>query len=680
MAKIQHIKHLSNFKSLIQKSEELKRCIKGSEQQRCIELSNVLVRKGEFRLLRGDRSGLDFFNLALKIAPLHLRLYVDQGLALFEYGSHYGNEDELSLASQRFKMATTLDSSCFEAWHLWGNTLYFLGIKREEPSYFFCACKKYEKAIALSKGQPADIVADLYWDYGNLWTKLAEISEEATDYHIAIKAYEKVLAFQEDLSMEFWMNFANTYYILGNKTNDIGLFIKAISYYKNAIFINISSSEGWFKLASTLHTLYDYTHDEDHFSQANECYLAAVRLAQSNKEIYLKWACLLLESGSIFHDIRKLWSCIEKCHRAYHCDKKDPRIMGVWAEALALLGVLTDQFKLINNAKNSIDSFVEGCKDPEIFYSYGMVLAAFGCYYKDCDYYYQSIEYFQKGLSINCTLHRLWYAMGNSAFAAAVLDHDEKSYERACHFFQRALSFKVNSTYHYHYAMCLSKYGAFVQEQKLCELAVYYFEQAFTMQEYAFYLHPEWVFHFAVALDHVTGFIESGSYYVKALELLTHVLMLKPEFPRIHYQIANVYSHYAELSHELELFYRAIHHYRIAHQREQEEDAIVLDWAIALVNIGELCEQDAESNYYFREAECKMIQAVKLGNAHAYYFLACLYSILGKIEGSFCFLEKAKMFDCLPTTEEIIEEEWLKNLRKTEQFKVFLSEIQSNTT
>jgi len=671
---MQRVKHLSKLISHVEKNKELECSKEGTK------LSNVLVRKGAFKLLLGDRSGLDFFNLALKIAPFNLQLYIDQGLALFEYGSHDGNENELVLAGKRFKTATTLNPYCFEAWHLWANTLYFLGVKKDKSSYFLCAYEKYEQAIALSKDQPSDIIADLYWDYGDLWNKLAIISEEIADYQMIIKAYKKALSYQKDFPPEFWMNFANVYFVLGEKTNNIDLFLKAIIYCKKAISINTSSSKRWCKLASILHTLYGYTHDEDHFYQANECYVAAVRLTKSNKKIYAKWARLLLESGKIFCDVKKLRSCIEKCQHAYHCDKKFFPAIGICAEAHAFLGTCTDQINLLNDAKSSITPFIkEDCQDPEVFYSYGMVLMAFGIYYKDWDYYYQSIESFQKGLSINCTLHKLWHAMGNSSFAAALLDNDEKSYKQACHFFQRALSFKVSSIYHYHYALCLSKYGIFLHKQNLCELAVYHFEQAFSMQEHALYLHPEWVVDFAMTLDHLAGFIENDSYYIKALELLNHVLILKPESPHIHYQLANVYSHYAELSHESELFHKAIHHYRIAHQRNKEDDHIILDWALALVNLGEFCEQNVESTRYFRDAECKMIQAAKLGNTHAYYFLACLYSLLGEIKGALFFLERAKAFDSLPTIEEIFEEDWLKNLRNTVQFKVFVSEIQSNS-
>jgi hypothetical protein len=187
------------------------------------------------------------------------------------------------------------------------------------------------------------------------------------------------------------------------------------------------------------------------------------------------------------------------------------------------------------------------------------------------------------------------------------------------------------------------------------------------------------MYSYAVSLDLLAGFIESDSHYIKAIDILNHILMLKPEFPQIHYRLALSLSHYAELVNEKDLFLRAIHHYRIAKGQEGDNDQIILDWALTLVNLGDLLENDVESDQYLREAEYKMIQAAKLGNTHAYYALACLYSILGDLGNSLRFLEKAKEFDALPTIDDLLEDDWLENLKETESFKEFIAELQHHS-
>ncbi|MBF5058641.1 hypothetical protein [Candidatus Neptunochlamydia vexilliferae] len=676
MAKIQELSSISNFEppkedsSLGTPVEELK----GRD---CSAVSMALLHKGEFSLLHGDKGGLKYFEMAAKLDPSNSHLFLQQGLALFEYGSQEGREEGLTLASKRFKMATTLDPSCFQAWHLWGNTLYFLGNRQKEPSYFAHALKKYEKAVTLSEGQPPDVLADLYWDLGDLWEKLATLSGEATDYYYAIQAYEKGSSYQDDLPPEFWMNFGKVYALMGEKTNDVRLFIKAINCYKNAISITLSNRDAWILLGKTLQTLYGFSHDEDHFSQANECFKTAAQLSSKESQIWLDWAHLLLESGKVFRDEKKLLASIDKCYKAHRYDRKNPHVIATWTHALAELGITTGKLKPIHEAFNKIEPLVEKFEDPEIYYAYGMAFYAQGHYYKDIDAYYQAIELFQEGLSMDRTHTPLWEAIGDASFAAAQMDMDERSFDRTCHFFERALNLRKQSTTHSRYGMTLLKYGELKNDQKTFELAAYHFEMAINMQKNAAYLHPDWMFAYAVALDHIAEFLDSDTHYIKALDILSHILMLKPDYPSIHHQLALTCGHYGELIHEPDTFARAIHHYRIAHQQDKENDQVILDWALTLTALGDLLENDVESDQYLREAEYKMIQAAKLGNIHAYYSLSCLYSVIGDLNNSLRFLEKAKAFGALPPLEVLIEDDWLDNLRETEGFSQFQAELES---
>ena len=676
MAKTEHIKETSSFELPPQEKENLGAPIEDLKNKDYSALTTALLQKGEFRLLHGDKGGLTYFDMAAKLDPSNSELFLKQGLSLFEFGSHDGNEEGLTLASKRFKRATTLNPTCFEAWHLWGNTLFFLGNRKKEPSYFANALKKYEKAISLSDGQPSDVLADLFWDFGDIWGKLAQKSEEITDLHYAIKAYERATTYQEDLPSEFWINFGNVTMLMGTKTNDYRFYVKSINAYKNAVSISISLPDGWFMLGKALKALYSDSHDEDHFSQSNECFSTAVQLSGKNSAIWLEWAHLLLESGTAFNDEKKLRAAIEKCSRAHRYGKKNPYIVTTWTCALAQLGNVTERLEHIHGALNKIEPLIEKLDDPEVFYAHGMCYSALGRYYKDIDYHYQAIETFQEGLSLDRSHDRLWAAIAQSSFDSSLLDNDEKSYERSLHFFERAMGLKKTSTIHSHYAMCLLKYGELIHDQSTIELAVSHFERAIALQKNAAYIHPDWMCYYASALDQLAGFIESDSHYVKALDILNHILMLRPEFPRIHYRLALTYSHYAELVNEPDIFMRAIHHYRIAHQKEKENDQVILDWALTLINLGDLLENDVESDQHFREAEYKMIQAAKLGNVNAYYALACLYSLIGDLKNSFRFLQKAKTFDALPFLEDLIEDDWLENLRETEAFTQFINDLQ----
>ena len=91
------------------------------------------------------------------------------------------------------------------------------------------------------------------------------------------------------------------------------------------------------------------------------------------------------------------------------------------------------------------------------------------------------------------------------------------------------------------------------------------------------------------------------------------------------------------------------------HIKKKENDQVILDWAYPL-NLGDLLENDVESDQYFREAEYKMIKAAKLGNVHAYYSWHPLFSDRGSQE-LFPLFTKSKTFDALPFLEDLIEDE-----------------------
>lgn len=675
MARAEQIKHLKDFKRNAERDDSFAHLMGELKEKN----SEMLLRKGELRLLHGDKEGIKYFELAAKYDPKNPQLFLQQGLALFEYGSSEGREEGLTLASKCFKMATHLDPLSFQAWHLWGNTLYFLGKRRQESNYFANALKKYEQAIKLSAEQPPDVLTDLYWDLGDLWSSLAEQSGDITDYHCAIKAYEKASTLQNDLSLEFWISFGTAYQTMAEKTNDTGLLVKAIHCYKNGVLNKRSFGEGWFFLGSSLKMLYDYTHDEDHFSQASECFATAIRLSKNYPKAYFEWACLLLESGIIFNDPKKIRAAIDTCAKAHRCDKKNSQIIPIWVEALALLGSQTEQLELIHEALGKIEPLIEKEKSPENYLAYGTCFYALGSYYKDIDYYYQALEQFQEGLSINRAHHSLWLAMASSSFAAALLDHDEKSYDRSLHFFEQTLHLKKSSLSHSRYAVCLLKYGEINHNREMIELAVHHFEQALTMQKNASYVHLDWMFYYASSLEQLGGFNESEYHYLKAIDLLNHILTVKPELPHLHFQLALTYSHYGILVNEAHLLRHAIHYYRIAYQKEKDNDQIILDWALTLVSLSDLLENDMESDQLLRGAEYKMIEAAKLGNTNAYYSLSCLYSLMGNLDNSLCFLEKAKQFDALPSVEEMLEDDWLENLRETNKFQSFVDQIEAKT-
>ena len=640
--------------------------------------SEFLQRQGEKRLLQGEAKGIALFELATKFDSENPIMLYEQGIALLEYGTEVKVKKYLLLANKSFKTATKLDPGYFAAWQAWGKTLALLGNLFGEYHFYLDAKTKYEKALNLINGNSSDVLASFYWQYGGIMNEIATHSKEVFDLTKALEAHSQVLAYNEDMPIKFWQDYGNLSLKLGAQINDVRLYIKAINCFKNGIAKSISNCDCWHYMGIALAELYELTYDEDHFCQGNECFTNAAKLNPQNVPIWKDWAKLLKNSGKRLGDVKRLHSCIEKCHKAYSCNRKDVETLIIWSEALSHLGLITDRLDLIYEGNNkAVEAEDKFSLSTETYYAFGLNLFALGKYHEDVDYYYQAIEKFQEGLSICRINHKLWFHLGHTYSIIADIECDFSLYQRSGKFYQKAIHLHQSSAYYFEYACSLVKLSEAHQDKNQLELALANFEEAFNLQKNAVYLRPEWLYEYAMALDLKGDVCDDEKLYIKALEILKRVIMLDPEFPEIHYKIALIYSHLGELIEEGEAHHRAITHYKIAYQKNEENDLLLLDWALTLINLAQITPITEDREQLWKEAEYKLIQSAKLGNTEVFYHLACLYSLMMHYERAIYHLERAEQFDALPPLDEVLEDEWLENLRQTEVFRSFINHLQA---
>ncbi|NNM44268.1 MAG: hypothetical protein HKM07_08005 [Chlamydiae bacterium] len=640
-------------------------------------LAESFLAQGEMLLLKGNAKGLPLLETASKLDPNNPRLFYRQGLSLLEYGNEDGKEKIVLLACKKFKKAVSVDSNFFEAWNAWGSALIDLGNMTGLHHYFLEAKEKLEKALPLSSTKTIDCQVDLYWNYAITWRFLADHSGEAVDLYKAFEAFQKVADLQENDSYDFWVDFGNTSFDLAALVNDNKLYVKAIFCYKQAVSLQSSLEEAWELLAKTFYTLYKSTHDEDQFVQATDCYNIAAKIKPEKAQIWIDWAEFLSYSGKHNVDTKRLRASVEKCSKAAKLLPNDPMTLSIWSESLSMLGEIAENLDFILDAESKVlDALDYDNSNPKVWYSYGMCMYAFGKYFQDVDYFEQAIEKLQCGLSIDRTRHDLWHAMAKSNEMIALMLVDHESFARGCRFYIKAIELHPSSYYLYDFALFLSKFGEMTHNQSYLEQSVLQFEQALQLQKNAIYVHPDWLFSYASAIDMLGDFFEETSHYTKAIDILLHVLMLNPDFPQIHHRLALAYSHLGDLSEEIDHFYRALHHYRIAAKREEENDYILLDWGTTLVNASRLSTDGAEKEALCKDAENKLVQAAKLGNIQVFYPLACLFSMQGNHEKALRYLQKSNEVEALPPLDEMLNDEWLEEFRETPFFKELINEIE----
>lgn len=637
---------------------------------------DFLQREGQKKLAQGNSEGIQLFSLAANLDPNNSDLLFEQGVALFRYGHDRQCKKYLLLANKKFKSAIKLAPDRVQIWSAWSKSLFILGQSFGEFHFFLEAKEKYTSAIKHYSGNNEIAAAQIYWDFGQVLFAIAEKSGESSDLHEALEAHTKSASLGEDLPAKFWEDFGVVALKLGEQINDVRLYLKAINCHKSALAKSVSGYRSWYLLAHALGKLYHLTHDEDHFCQANECFTNAAKLQPQNGKTWFEWGELLLASGEQASDKKRLHSAIEKCRRAYTCGENNQHVMVSWAVGLAMLGALSGRLDLIFEGNNKVmEALNIFGNTPHTLYAAGRIQFAFGRYYSDLDHYYQAIEKFQEGLSVDRSQDLLWYYLGHTYAILAKEEQDPALFERAGKFFTKALLLSSSSLYYYEYACSLANLAEIHQDTSIAEKALFQFDRAFGLQRNAVYLHPQWLMKYAMALDLMGDLCDEDQYYLKAIEILKRVLMLEPDFPEIHYKIAYVYSHLGELVESTDVFERALSHYKLAYQANEENETLTLDWALTFINLAEITSDASQREQYFREAEYKLIQSAKLGNVEAYYHLACLYSLTGQFERAIIFLQKAESYHTLPAIDEMFSDDWLENLRSTDLFQSFIAHL-----
>lgn len=590
----------------------------------------------------------------LNTDSLHCELYHTQGLALLELGAQ--DKQNFHLACKKFEQATKIKPDYFEAWDSWGKAL-------ESLQQYALAKEKYAKS---SPGP------ELHWNVGRMAYLIAQESGEVSDAKEAVNALEK--AENNELPGEYWLDRGKAYLFLSEQVRDGRLIIKSINAFKRGVSLLLGSAKGWKYLAQAMQRHYLQTHEEDHFVQASECFSAALHLHPSDGELWLQWAEFLLDGGRKVRDEKRLHLCMEKCRQAQIYLPKHPRVLAIWAQALALVGEITQRADLLKEAEEKMEAAIElDENDPWLFYAFGMCYISFAHYFEDTDYFFQAIEKLQWSLSLDRTLHASWHAMAKCYNAF----HEEiESLQKAVRFYAKAEALFPCTSYLVDYAVALTQLGELKNEPSLFEEAIRRFEWALVEQKNALYAHTDWLFYYAVSLDLYANYHDEEGYYLKAIEMLSHVVMVEPDFPHLHQRIGLVLAHLSDLRETSDNFYRALHHFRLAHKADPENDFVILDWGVCLLSLSRYLYDTEEKEMILREAQIKLNLAASLGNVQAFYHLACFHTLFQQYETALYFLEKANRAKSLPPMEEILEDEWLDGLRSTPLFQNFLTQLE----
>ena len=633
--------------------------------------TELLLAQGGIALLNNDfAAACSYFGAAANQSPSDFDVWMQAGIAFFDYGCRAKKSKAILLASRHFKQAASLTADPSLLFAYWGSSLLQLGIADQAHHFLLEAKTKFQKAFDAGLSN-----SFFSWDYGLLWIELAKYSGEALDLRLAIQAFRSC----DITSAEFFCDFGFAYLQMGLLTNDSRHYQQAIEFLQKALENQDDLIDARLALGEAYSQLYINTADETIASQGIDCYVWLAEKNPKNVDAWLGWAQLLGESGRLNRDPKKLQLAIEKCAEGTRLDPEHPLLLAQSVEALSLLGSLSNRLDLLIEAEQKIlDATDRYPDDPDLWHAYGFCLIHFGHYYADPDYYDFAIEKLQVGISLDRTHAELWHALALAHMHYAHLTEDPELIERSTRFYSFALDLKPACP-----SLLFDAANAWLLSCDLhddfqdLQQAIDLYEMLMHHQKDALLNHPNWLFQYATALEWFSDFIADEQQLVRAVDLFMHVLLIEPETPSIHFRIATCLVRLGENCCESEYFLRAEHYFRLAVRREEEDSNIWLEWGLGYLSFATHTPDPSARQQAYLDAEQKILRAGQLGNLAAYYHLACLYSFLDQFEKAMDLLRKAQRAQVLPPVEELIENELLDKLRQTEMFSQFLSSLET---
>jgi len=648
-----------------------------SQEERC-KIAIHLINEGTDLLKKENLIALELFDAALKIDPQNSELWQREGEAFFEYGHSCKNERALRLAVKYLKQALDLAGDNFYYYWRAAKAITELGFLKKDFALYAEAKGYFQKTFELADKQHKHDFAILYWDYGKLLTYVAEGSGEAIDVSLAIQAYNTVFTYDNVMPARFWYDLGLVHLQMGLLINDNQHYLKALEFLKKANKLDPDTTTIFHAIAQVYSELYANTLANEYFMEANKFFENVIRCECHDSEVWLEWAQLLGEAGKINEDVKRLKLAVEKCTQANKYNSKNPYIIGQWVESLSLLGAYSSRLDYIWEAENKITKALDLYSNiAELWYAYGLCLQSYGRYYNDIGYHEKAIEKFQVGLSYDPSNADLWYALGQTHTIIGEENEDEGAFKKAYKFFNKALSFKPYfPCIIFDYAKMLFYHARVTDDEDILKQAIEQFEVLLSYQKNILLEHSSWLFSYGEALGLMGCFTEEDEYFLKAMEVFTNVLLINPDYPKIYYHMAIYMMKVAEIKEDVAYFNRAIGFFQTAIRQNEEDEEAYLEWGLALATKASVTDDKEIAKQMFTEAEQKITKSGQLGNQAAYYHLACLYSVFNRLEEAMQLLEKAKSLDVLPSVSEMMEDEWLENLRTSSQFSKFLAELE----
>lgn len=646
-------------------------------------LSFILVSQGEELIYSNEVFSLELFDKAIKLCPDLPEVYYHVGLVLFKSGQKRSSSSQLKIANQKFRYCLGLDPLHVHASRQLGLCLAWYGLIAHEPKCFeesdICFQNLEKTAISIPGNDPFHF----YAAWGASCYLHGRYSGEVVDYRKSCEKFQKALEFDSGYT-QFWNEYAHSLLAMALLIGSEDLLLQAATLYELSVQESPKDYKSLFYLGSAYHELFDITAKEDHYIKALTAYEEASLYNDDDIDLRLRFGNLLVSYGKLWHDQEAIESSIEKFKEDDDIQGVHPLIYKGWAEALILLGMYREDLTLLMQAKEKVVKALElSPEHPDIWGCYGQCLYELGKYFQDENYFKQALQKFQYGLVLDDRKASLWFGLSRVELQIAEIKKEESTALKAVEAASKAVALrKMQPLYWSNWAVCLLQAAEITDNRQYIENAIDKLESALSLlnKEEEHFLYLETLYHYGYALDFLGDFDLESASYQKAIQILMHVIEKEPSYFQARYTLASALLHLGELTDDVNVLQEALGHFQILSEEDPEDFVVLADYGVAYLNLAYLTKDTGRpqiEEYFLEKSEEKLSLSASLGGSHSYYYLACLFSMKGQFDVAMHFIEKAEMFDVLPSLDDLLNDEWLEALRNTIQFTQFIHRLKT---
>ncbi|MFZ4773157.1 MAG: TPR end-of-group domain-containing protein [Chlamydiia bacterium] len=535
----------------------------------------------------------------------------------------------------------------------------YQAISRGQPG------KLVEKALTLLKNYQPSLEEELAHTslLASAYALTSMYSLELSDAFQSLSLYDKLLEQSYPLKKEDWTRLTQVYRFVYDKTQTMENLEKAV--------FSANLSEDPHLISQTLLELYLKVREEDTFNLCLEKVSRFLQAKPDDQELLFIRAELYKEYGLRNKETKFLQLGFDEFEKivALHPYHQKAKALSVVTNAFLSLFNEDAQRLLETVYKSQLLSEHQ----PIELYAKGISSLCYALFSSDLDELQKAIHFFQRSTSVDRTFDLGWHYLGISFFLMYEAIEDDRYLILSIRFFQKALQHKVRSETYIQLAIATSRLFDVDDGVEHLEQAKVYFEIAFSIEKGSPFPPTEWIFEYALLLDQMGEIKEDEGLLAQSIDQLNRVLILDPATDDIHYRIALTLSHLADLTNDANHFMRAFCHFRLAHKNNPDHDFVLLDWALTLINYGEGLDESERKFGVMKEAEEKLMRSAKQGNSQAYYQIACFYSLGNHKDLALEWMKRARSINALPPMQELLEDAWLENLRKTDEFHHFIT-------